>query len=149
MKKYKLVNNVSFSETTPNEVCNILANAIKDSRKQRLKIYYGDVNTGKDWNEEFDTIGYIGLSTGTVKIPLLILRKNSFGGGAILDNCIVKIKDIKTGSTLYQHEKYISPKVEIKDSVDSNYKYETSINDVLHGRHKTLRSATICANRIR
>ena len=31
----------------------------------------------------------------TIKVPLLINNKRSFGGGALLDHCIVKIKEIK------------------------------------------------------
>lgn len=68
---------------------------------ERIRIYYGDAVTGLCWMDEFDTIGTIGRSTGTYKIPLLIKNSRSTGGGAILDHCIIRI-DSKY-CTLYKH----------------------------------------------
>jgi hypothetical protein len=137
--KYKEVNGTFFHEETDNKICEILVNA--QATRQRLKFYFGDTATGKSWNEENDTIGTVGRSTGTIKIPLLIKTSRSYGGGAILDHCIVKIKDAKTGAVLYQHENYSGPKVEIIPSDMPEYKYNTIVNGELFGRHKTERSA--------
>lgn len=147
-KKYKNYGGISFDERTPDEVCRVLATASISGRTQRLKLYYGDTETGRDWHEEFDTTGYIGRSTGTYKIPLLIPKKNSIGGGAILDHCIVKIKDIRTGIVLYQHPKYQVPKVEITEGDMKEYPYNTIVNGKTHGRHKSLRSAKIIKNKL-
>ena len=89
-QSYKVVDGISFHPETPDKVCRILANYCGD-RNQRVRIFLGDNETGKDWLEVWKTIGYIGRSTGIHKIPLMILRKDSLGGGAILDDCIVKI----------------------------------------------------------
>lgn len=104
MKKYKEFNGMFFEESTPNEICSILQAA--NEYQCRIRIFYGDTETGNNWNEEFDTIGNVGKSTGKIKIPLLIKTKRSFGGCAILDNCILKIVDVRTNEILYQHSKY-------------------------------------------
>ena len=105
-KKYKVVNGISFLTETPDAVCNILARYC-GNRNQRVRIFLGDTKTGKDWFESYDTIGYIGRSCGTVKIPLLIHNTRSMGGSAILEHCIVKITVDK--KTVYQHPNYHCP----------------------------------------
>ena len=101
----------ALNEKTSSRVATLLNNL--NMSKQRVRIIYGDVNTGKDWLEEYDVIGTIGCSTGINKIPLLIKNSRSTGGGSILDHCILKIVDVKSKRVLYQHEKYVSPKFEI------------------------------------
>ena len=103
----KVINGTSFHAETPSEVCNSLNDAISSRRSKRSRIYLGDRETGKDWNEFYDNIGYVGRSTGLIKIPLMIHNTRSTGGGAILDHCIVKITVDK--KTVYQHPKYHCP----------------------------------------
>ena len=110
MKEYKEINGVSFDARTNEKVCNIISRYC-GNRGARLRLFYGDTETGKDWREVWDTVGYIGRSTGRVKIPLLIARADSIGGRAILDHCIVKITLGKV--TIYQHPKYYCP-IELK-----------------------------------
>lgn len=103
--KFKIINNTAYHEETPDQVVTILDNAI--SSKYRVRLHYGDVKTGRDWQEIYDIEGYIGRSTGTLKIPLLVHNSRSLGGGAILDHCIVKITTTrKPRRTLYQHPDY-------------------------------------------
>ena len=104
--QYKVVRGISFDARTPDKVCNILASHC-GGRNQRVRIFLGDTKTGKDWCEVYDTIGYIGRSTGNIKIPLMIATKNSRGGGAIPDHCIVKITIDK--QNVYQHPNYHCP----------------------------------------
>ena len=108
----KVINGTTFHDETPIAVCNILNDAISSRRLKRIRIFFGDKETGKDWNEFYDNIGYVGRSTGLIKIPLMIHNTRSTGGGAILDHCIVKITVDK--KTVYQHPKYHCPIV-IKD----------------------------------
>ena len=145
--KYKEIGGTFFHEQTPISVCNIL-NEYMHNREKELKLYFGDAETGRDWKEEYDTVGSVGRSTGSIKMPLLIAKKNSSGGGVILDHCIVKIKDWDTGKVLYQHPKYVAPKVEIVPSTTEGYAYETMVDGELHGRHKTLQGATLTKNKI-
>ena len=101
----------TLDEKTPSRVATLLNNL--SISQQRIRLVYGDTNTGKDWLEEFDVIGTIGCSTGINKIPLLLNNSRSTGGGGILDRCILKIVDVKSKRVLYQHEKYKEPKFEI------------------------------------
>jgi len=104
------INGTTYKDETPLEVVNILENNRLSHRGKRLKIYYGNTETGKDWNEIYDISGYIGRSTGSIKIPLLIHNKRSMGGSGILDHCIVKITETtKPYKVLYQHSKYFNP----------------------------------------
>ena len=103
----KVINGTMFHDETPIAVCNILNDAISSRRLKRIRIFFGDKETGKDWNEFYDNIGYVGRSTGLIKIPLMIHNTRSTGGGAILDHCIVKITVDK--KTVYQHPKYHCP----------------------------------------
>jgi hypothetical protein len=74
--------------------------------RTRIRIRLGDATTGRDWHEEFDVEGYVGNSTGPLKVPLLIHNRRSLGGGAILDHCIVRIIETRTGFVMYSHPAY-------------------------------------------
>lgn len=113
--KYKVVNGTSYHENTPEAVINVLERAMRT--KERIRIFYGDTETGRDWMEIYDTIGTIGRSCGQNKIPLLIKNSRSYGGGAILDHCIVKITIDKR--VVYQNPKYYLPTMEIKEASDT------------------------------
>ena len=68
---------------------------------------------GRDWLEEFGSYGYIGRSTGSIKVPLLICNKRSLGGPALLDHCIVRIRASRGGRVLWQHPNYHHGKITI------------------------------------
>jgi len=144
--KNKEINGMFFDKKTPDEVCYLLSNYCHTGK--RLKIYYGDTQTGIDWHEEHDIIGTVGRSTGNIKIPLLIPNIRSVGGPGILSDCIIKIIDMKTKKTIYQHPKYQKSVVTIVPSDMEGYTHNTLINGILHGRHKSLRSAQICKAKI-
>lgn len=101
MKNYKIVNGFSFNENTNNKVCEIIS-----TRTDRLRIYYGDVETGKCWMDEYDTMGTIGRSMGQIKIPLLIKNSRSTGGTSILDDCILRIDSIAQKRILYKQANF-------------------------------------------
>lgn len=146
-KTYKVANNGTYyNKDTKNAVIEVLENCQR--RNIRIQVFYGDALTGRDWNEQYDTIGYISRSMGPVKIPLMLRTKHSLGGGGLLDNCILKIRDTATRQVLYVADNYQQPKVDIIPSDMSEYAYNTVINGVIHGRHKTLRSANLLKNKL-
>lgn len=98
LNTYKVVNGTAYHIDTPDAVIEILENARLNNVK--IRIFYGDGE--KCWNDEYDTIGTIGRSTGNYKIPILIKNKRSTGGGSILTDRIVRI-DIKY-KTLYKRD---------------------------------------------
>lgn len=122
-KNYKVANGTFYHENTSDSVIRILENA--RINHERIRIFYGDVNTGRDWMEIYDTMGTVGRSCGSVKIPLLLNKRTSNGGGAILDHCIVKITIDKI--IVYTNVNYYLPKLEIREASDylksKNYGY--------------------------
>lgn len=79
--------------------------------KLRIRVHYGDTETGLDWGDTYDVTGIVGRSMGPVKVPILLHNRRSRGGGAMLDHCIVRIRhankrDSKDGGDLYRHPKY-------------------------------------------
>ncbi len=121
MKTYKIVNGTSYHTDTPDDVVRVLEDARKS--RTRLHISLGETNNsrgkvGRDWLEEFDTHGYIGRSIGPVKVPLLLANRRSIGGGAILDHCIVRIRESAGGQVLYQHPDYHHGYLEIRQKVE-------------------------------
>ena len=129
--------NTFYNEKTKVEVINILEKI--RYRGERIQIFYGDTETGKNWNEEYDTFGTIGKSSGRVNMPLLIANKKSIGGGAILTNCIIAIKQSK--NILYKANNFVEDTYEIVKGDIPKYPFNTFINGELYGRHKTELSA--------
>lgn len=103
----KEVNGTYYHDETSIQVINILEQNRQSKRQTRIRLYYGDVKTGKCWNEEYNIMGYIGRSTGNQKIPLLINNQRSLGGPGILDHCIVRIDIAQKGyKPLYIHPNF-------------------------------------------
>lgn len=101
-KEYQEVDGTFYDKRTNKKVVEVLERVRKSG--VRITIDLGDVKTGKSWNETYDVSGRVGRSTGKIKIPLLIHNSRSIGGGAILDHCIIGIKESKGGKVLYSFE---------------------------------------------
>ena len=95
-----------YHVNTPEAVINELEKARAFGRRIRVFYGYTEAEAGKEdgtsWDEENDVVGYVGRSSGSVKVPLLIYNKRSTGGGAMLDHCIVGILG-QGGGWLYRH----------------------------------------------
>lgn len=102
--RYKIVGGTSYHEQTPDHICTILERA--RSSRNRLKIHYGDPLSGRAWGDVVTC--YIGRSAGENKIPLEVFNSRSYGGGGLLDACIVKIEyaNKKKGGVIWQHPSY-------------------------------------------
>ena len=88
----------------------------------RVRLWYGDINTGVSWLEEYDITGTIGRSTGQQKIPLLIKNSRSSGGGGILCHCIVRIDVINSRRTIYKHPLFSVPTLGVYPNLDEDTK---------------------------
>lgn len=101
------VNGTTYHGETNGKIINALESARQHNKK--IRVWYGHTDgedAGLSWDEENDTIGTVGRSTGTHKIPLLIKTKRSFGGGALSDNCIIKIYNLTDKRIMYQHPNF-------------------------------------------
>ena len=98
--KLKDSNEVESFDNVGEAMMRILLNAY--TYNFRIRIWYGDRNTGKSWNEEYDVTGTIGRSGGNLKIPLLMRTKRSHFGGALLLSSIIRIDDIEEKRTLWK-----------------------------------------------
>lgn len=134
---YQIVNGTAYHEETCQEVINILEN-VRHNRS-RIRVFFGDTITGEDWKEENDIIGYIGRSTGSIKIPLLVKNSSSYGGGALLDHCIVKITVDKM--TVYKHENYHLGELFITESGITEYPFSVFVDLKCQANFKTKEKA--------
>ena len=98
----KIVNGIEFNAGTPDKVVREILYYM--GTKQRIRVFYGDPKTGKDWGENYDTIGYVSKSTGPVKVPLLVNNTRSRGGSAILTGNVLRITVDKRN--VYVHPRY-------------------------------------------
>jgi hypothetical protein len=73
----KLINGTSYHDSTPDAVIRVLESARLN--RTRLHISFGDPDSGRDWLEEFESHGYVGRSTGPVKVPLILATRRSVG----------------------------------------------------------------------
>ncbi len=105
-----------FEPGTDAKAAKVLESCRTHHRKVRL--IFGDTSIGEPWLEEFDVVGRIGRSMGTLKVPLLV-EPGEDGGGAILCACLLAIVDWKSGDVLYRHPAYREIDLSIKPSGDS------------------------------
>jgi len=94
------------------------AAAVLESRRQtgnKVRLVLGDTRNGEPWLSEYDVVGKIGRSGGSLKVPLLVEEGES-GGGAILTACVLHIIDWKSGRTLYRHPTYREPDLSLQPS---------------------------------
>ena len=92
----------TYHAETPPAVRKALDRALE--HRDRIRVFYGNTKTGAAWPEEYDVTGRVGRSTGTVKVPLLLSRRSSYGGPSMLDHCIVGIKGPR--GWIYRHENF-------------------------------------------
>lgn len=137
MKDYTIVEGTAFYKGTPDEVIRILLRYMHTN--QRIRIFLGDKKTGRDWTEEYDTMGYVGRSGGTVKIPILLNNSKSMYGPGISTDAIVRITVNKMD--VYRHPKYHIGKIELKPSPYPQVPYGVWIDGKNHANFKTAEQA--------
>ena len=117
----KNIRNKGWEYKENEKLWKVLSSLVNSGR--RVRIWYGDTETGRSWNEEDEVTGTIGRSTGRIAIPLLIKNSRSYGGGALLDDCIIRIDDIHQKRTLYQTENFHVEKLEVEIESGLEYPY--------------------------
>jgi hypothetical protein len=144
--KYQIVNGTYYHARTPAEVVRVLEQA--RLAHTRIRIHLGDVQTGRDWLDEWDVTGIVGRSMGPIRIPLMIATIRSSGGPGILDHCIVRIRT--NSRDLYRHPSYhhgeivVKPETFIPPSSSSGkrtYSAATYVNGQIHARFESMEQA--------
>lgn len=102
-----------FDPGTDPKVATVLETRRQTSGKVRLVL--GNTCTGAPWLNEYDVVGKIGRSDGSLKIPLLVEDGESCGS-AILTACVLNIIDWKSGRALYRHPAYLEPELSLQPS---------------------------------
>jgi hypothetical protein len=142
---YKVVGGTYFHAETPLEVCNAL-NLAKNSGK-RIRVWIGD-RLGKSRLEEHDVEGYVGNSGGKIKIPILIHNSRSFGGGALFDQCIVKIQGTD-GTLIYFHPGFSMPELSIIPADLEGYAETVLADGKVHASFRKVGQAQRWINKMR
>ena len=108
-----------FEPGTPDGVQSALERARESGA--RIRVFYGDSQTGQDWLEEHDVMGTVGRTTGPLKTPILLANARSSGGGAILTKNVVRVIELspRTGKHIetYRHPGYHQPKLWIRRGI--------------------------------
>jgi hypothetical protein len=131
---------IYFDPGTAPEVARMLESCRKAGNKLRLVL--GDTTTGESWLDEFDVVGTIGRSTGSLKVPLLI-EDGEDGGGAILTACVLCIIDWRSGRTRYRHPAYQAPALGIKPTDDAAHPWAVLLHDKEIARFKDIGKAGV------
>lgn len=126
-----------YHDATPSEVVRVLERARID--RTRLRVFYGDTDTGRCWNDEFHTQGTLSRSRGPVKVPLLMATARSVSGLALLDHCIVRIQAGRR--VLYTHPGFQVGVTEIRRGDLREYPWEVWIDGDAHARFVRLTQA--------
>lgn len=113
--------NTWFPADAPQALCNALEAARVDRTK--VRIWSGDLDTGRPWLDDCDVLGKIGRSTGLMKIPLLV-EAGACGGGGLLVSNILRIASAPSGVTLYQHPGFTMPQFTLQSSSAKTYRHE-------------------------
>lgn len=140
---------IAYPIETPDRLIEVLERCRKN--RTRIKVNLGNIETGKSWNEEHYTIGYVSTSKGhAARFPILVHNASSMGGGSLMSDNILKISESKGGRVLYQVANFQPSVIEVKDGSNlSEYSHEVWVNGQLYGRCKSLRNAELLKNKLR
>jgi hypothetical protein len=120
------------------EVSKIIDRCIKNGT--RVRLFYGDTNTGHEWGEENDVLGTIRRTTGPLKSPIMI-PKGEHSGSKILEHCLLKIMDADTHSVLWVHKHYQTPAFAITEDHTPKLPFMATMNGQLKARFTSFAKA--------
>jgi len=132
----RLPSGTCYHADTPETVIAILEKHRQNRRKIRL--FYGDTQTGQSWLDEHDMVGCIGRSTGPIKVPLLVPPGDS-GGPALLDHCIIRIDSPR--QVLYQHAQFHVGELSLVQGKLKRLPWEVLIDRTVQARFPEKRQA--------
>jgi hypothetical protein len=138
---------LAYKIATSKKVIEVLERCRKN--RIRVKLNYGNIQTGKSWNEEHDTIGYVSMSKGyEARFPILVYNERAYGGGSLMDDNVLKITESKGSRVLYEAENFQLSTFEIKESTEAGYTHSLYIGGELYSNHKTERAAKMLLKKL-
>ena len=87
---HKIYKGIVFNPNTPDSLIRVLYELYRF--KSRITLDYGDTETGRSWEEQYDITGRIGKTTGWLPCFILVYNERSMGGGILLTDCILTIR---------------------------------------------------------
>lgn len=131
-----LSNQTFFEFGTDPTVKKVIENLMHKDEMIRLMV--GDPETGVDSCSEFEVVGFVGRSCGSMKVPLISEPGENFGG-PISTSRVLRILRVRDGKELYRHPKYQTPNVSVKPEIyekDRSYTWAGFHNGELVARFK-------------
>lgn len=104
-----------------------------------IRLFYGDPSTGRDSCEEWDVVGQVGRSGGSMKVPLLLVDGEHYGSPISSDR-LLRIMDVQLNVDVYRHKLYKVPDIQIVPLVDLSlpeYKWAGHRDGVLCARFRS------------
>jgi hypothetical protein len=98
---------------------------------ERVRVWFGDAETGRAWNEEYGVTGRVSRSCGRVKVPLLVHNARSFGGAELSAHCIVRIDRIADRKTLWSAGNFHTDGYTVEGNADGTFSVRTDDGSVL------------------
>jgi len=131
-----------FNPATPLKVMDILNNLYQEKlqgHETRVRVYYGDIDTGEVWLEEHDVLGVIGRSTGPQRIPLLVHNSRAHGGGGLLTHCILGVQCTKSKRWIYKADNFKMPplNIETPGNMPDGHLYSVAQNNEVQASFKS------------
>lgn len=112
-----------FEIGTRHEVQEVLQRYMH-KRDEMIRIMVGDPETGVDSCSEFEVVGFVGRSGGSMKVPLMC-EPGEGGGGPIPTSRVLRIIRARDGKELFRHPKYQVPNITVTPQIshgkDGNY----------------------------
>lgn len=123
-----------FHPDTPVEVRQILERYRESGN--RIRIFYGDKETGRDWLEDTCVTGVISRLDGFFRKPILVGDGNDWGS-CILDHHLVKLMDVVSRKVLWTHPGYREPSMQIVSARQGAFPHTVLVDG---GPHKHFQS---------
>ena len=123
--EYKVCEGLFFKSCTSDQLVNIITYLYLT--KDKVRLYYGNNETGEVSLDEYDLYGTIGKSTGIIKVPLLIPKINSISGSAISTSLIVGIARTKDKKFVYKANNFKLPVLKLSKSSVEGFTHEVSV----------------------
>ena len=120
------------------EVCKVIDRCLVSGA--RVRLFYGDTNTGREWGEENDVLGTIGRTSGPLKSPILV-PKGERSGTTILEHCLVKIMNADTRRVLWVHDRYQAPVFSITEDHTPKLPFNATMDGISKARFASFAKA--------